>query len=112
MLKHLYFFAAAFNALTLYRYLVDEILPDKFTIGFWGVFTIVILFLEALKGYYVEKTQVLLQQEFDKTLAPILKDSSLTNQEKQDKINDILAEKLVNRIAKNAKIQKKENTDE
>lgn len=112
MRKHILFLGAALNALTLYLYLADNIVPHKFTISMWGIFTILMLFLEALKYYYIEKSSVLVKQEFNEKIAPILNNTHLTKEEKQDRINEIIAEKIVDRIAKQSNIQKKENNNE
>lgn len=102
MLKHLYFFAGAYNTLLLYMYLADDVLPTKFTLGFWGVFTVTIMFVEALKLYFVEKTQAILKHEIDQ----IVENNSLTDDQKKDRVIKLLKSFIED------KARKKENTDE
>lgn len=102
MLKHILFLSAAFNTLILYWYAVDDHLPEKFTIIAWGLFTAIMLFLEALKGYYVEKTQAIVNQQ----VKEITENNSLTDEEKKDRIEALITNFIVD------KIKTKEKKDE
>ena len=94
MLKYFFLFTGFWTGSMVYGYLFNDHFPGKFSVALWGIFTAVMMFLEFFKLLVVEKTQQEVEQFFQDEIEPIKKNVNLTDEEKQERIGELVAARL------------------